>query len=131
MSASLDERLGFLLKELKGKIDGLSSCGIVAREGLIVASILDEGISEMHIAAMSAIILTTCERVLVELKRGELDICVVQGSDGKFIVMECGDENILTGVFEEDVAMDQVFIQMRMTVNKVIEFLELYDEEMD
>ena len=54
----------------------------------------------MHIAAMSAILLGTCERVLLELKKGELDICIIQGTEGKFIVMGCGTDYIIVGVMD-------------------------------
>ena len=63
----------------------------------------------MHIAAMSAILLSTCERVLLELKKGELDICIIQGTEGKFIVMGCGTDYIIVGVMDENARMDFAF----------------------
>jgi predicted regulator of Ras-like GTPase activity (Roadblock/LC7/MglB family) len=106
------------------KIEGMQSAALVSREGLIVSAILEEGISEMHIAAMSAILLSTCERVLMELKKGELDICIIQGSDGKFIVMGCGDDYIIVGVLDEDARMDLAFVNMRATVTKILDVLQ-------
>ena len=106
------------------KIEGMQSAALVSREGLIVSAILEEGISEMHIAAMSAILLSTCERVLMELKKGELDICIIQGSDGKFIVMGCGDDYIIVGVLDEDARMDLAFVNMRATVSKILDVLQ-------
>ena len=103
------------------KIDGLQSCALVSREGLIVSAVIEEGVSEMHIAAMSAIILSTCERVLMELKKGELDICIIQGTEGKFLVMGCGMEYIIVSVLEADSRMDLAFMNMRSTVRKVID----------
>ncbi len=108
------------------EVEGIQSVALVSREGLIVNSILEEDVSPMHIAAMSAIILSTCERVLMELKKGELDVCIIQGTDGKFIVMECGEDFIIVCVLEEDARMDIAFTKMRATVNKV---LDLTDEE--
>ena len=75
-----EAQLNFILRELMQKIEGLESCALVSREGLIVSAILESGISEMHIAAMSAIILSTCERVLLELKKGEL---IANGYDSR------------------------------------------------
>ena len=106
------------------KIDGLESAALVSREGLIVSAVLEEGISDMHIAAMSAIILSTCERVLMELKKGALDICIIQGSEGKFLVMQCGDDYIIVGVLAEDARMDLAFVNMRATTNRVLDILE-------
>lgn len=119
-----DEQLNFVLKTLINDVEGIKSVALVSREGLIVNSILDEDVSPMHIAAMSAIILSTCERVLLELKRGELDVCIIQGTEGKFIVMECGEDFILVGVLEEEARMDQAFTKMRASVNKIIDLTE-------
>jgi predicted regulator of Ras-like GTPase activity (Roadblock/LC7/MglB family) len=119
-----EEQLNFILKTLMNDIEGVQSVALVSREGLIINSILDESVSPMHIAAMSAIILSTCERVLLELMKGELDICIIQGSEGKFIVMECGEDFILVGVLEDEARMDIAFTKMRNTVIKIIDITE-------
>jgi len=119
-----EEQLNFILKTLMNDIEGVQSVALVSREGLIINSILDDSVSPMHIAAMSAIILSTCERVLLELMKGELDICIIQGSDGKFIVMECGEDFILVGVLEDEARMDIAFTKMRNTVIKIIDITE-------
>jgi predicted regulator of Ras-like GTPase activity (Roadblock/LC7/MglB family) len=118
-----EAQLNFLLRELMNKIEGIQSAALISREGLIVSAILEEGISDMHIAAMSAIILSTCERVLMELKKGELDICIIQGSEGKFIVMGCGMDYIIVAVLDEDSRMDLAFVNMRATVNRILDLL--------
>lgn len=119
-----EAQLNYLLRELMQKIEGLESTALVSREGLIVSAVLEEGISDMHIAAMSAIILSTCERVLMELRKGELDICIIQGSDGKFLVMQCGSDYIIVGVLDEDARMDLAFVNMRATTNRIMDILE-------
>lgn len=119
-----EAQLNYLLRELMQKIEGLDSAALVSREGLIVSAVLEEGISDMHIAAMSAIILSTCERVLMELKKGTLDICIIQGSEGKFLVMQCGEDYIIVGVLDADARMDLAFVNMRATTNRIIDILE-------
>ena len=119
-----EAQLNYLLRELMQKIEGLESTALVSREGLIVSAVLEEGISDMHIAAMSAIILSTCERVLMELRKGELDICIIQGTEGKFLVMQCGADYIIVGVLDEDARMDLAFINMRGTTNRILDILE-------
>ena len=119
-----EAQLNYLLRELKQKIEGMESAALVSREGLIVSAVLDETISDMHIAAMSAIILSTCERVLLELRKGELDIAIIQGSEGKFLVMQCGMDYIIVGVLDEDTRMDLAFVNMRATTERILDILE-------
>ncbi|MFX0102801.1 MAG: roadblock/LC7 domain-containing protein [Candidatus Hodarchaeota archaeon] len=113
--------LTYILKDLRGKIDGLGASAVVSKEGLIVASDLVEGVSEMHVAAMSAILLSTCENVLIELKKGTLDVCIVQGSDGKFIIMDAGMDFILVCVLDNLTRMDLAFVEMRNTARRIAE----------
>ena len=107
------DEIDFILKTLMNEVGGIRSAALVSREGLIVSSILEEGVSPMHLAAMSAIILSTCERVLLTSKKGELNICIIKGKEGKFICMECGEDFILVCVLKKDAQTDIVFRNMR------------------
>ncbi len=108
-----DEQLGFLLQSLVENIDGIRSSAIVSSEGLIVQSVLEEGISDIKLAAMTATILSVAERVLVELRSGTLDVCILQGDDGNFVVMEAGRELIIAVCLDIEARMDTCFIEMR------------------
>ena len=100
-------------------IDGIRSAAIVSAEGLIVQSILEEGISDIKLAAMTATILSVSERVLIELKSGILDLCILQGDDGNFIVMEAGKELIVAACLDVDARMDTAFIELRKVASQV------------
>jgi hypothetical protein len=119
-----EQQLNFLLRELMTKVEGCESAALVSREGLIVSAVLNSDLSEMHIAAMSAIILSTCERVLMELKKGELDISIIQGTEGKFLIMGAGEDYIIAAVLDENARMDLAFVNMRQTTNRVLDILE-------
>lgn len=114
-----EDQLQYLLTSLMDVIDGIRSCALISTEGLIVQSILEEEVSELKIAAMSATILSTCERVLLELKQGILDVCIIQGNEGNFVVMNAGESLILVGVLELDARMDICFIEMRKVANRI------------
>ena len=113
--------LTFLLKDLRTKVQGIEASAVVSKEGLIIASDLGDGVSEMHVAAMSAILLSTCENVLIELKKGTLDVCIVQGNEGKFIIMDAGVDFILVAVLDNFTRMDTTFVEMRQTARRIAE----------
>ena len=114
-----DEQLMFLLQNLMDNIDGARSAAIVSAEGLIVQAILEEGISDIKLAAMTATILSVAERVLIELKSGRLDVSILQGDDGNFVVMEAGTELIVAICLDVDARMDTAFIEMRKTSESI------------
>lgn len=114
-----NEQLRFLLQNIMDNIDGVRSAAIVSDTGLIVEGILEEGISDIKLAAMTATILSVAERVLIELKSGELDVSILQGSDGNFVVMEAGPELILAVCLDVDARMDTCFIEMRKVSEQI------------
>ena len=114
-----DEQLLFLLQSLHENVEGVKSSAVISAEGLIVQSILEEGVSDIKLAAMVATMLSVSERVLMELKSGELDVCILQGNDGNLAIMEAGVELILAVFLDVDARMDLCFIEMRKTAQSV------------
>ncbi len=117
-----DSMLTYILKDLRQKVEGMQASAVVSKEGLIVASDLSEGISEMHLAAMSAILLSTSENLLVELKKGSLDVCIVQGNEGdRFVIMDAGLDFILVAILGNFTRMDIAFTEMRNSARRISE----------
>ena len=116
---STDDQFLFLLQDLFDEVDGIRSAAIVSTEGLIVHSIMEEDISEIKIAAMTATILSVAERVLLEMKSGKLDVCILQGDEGNFVVMEAGRDLILALCLDIDARMDICFVEMRKTSDQI------------
>jgi predicted regulator of Ras-like GTPase activity (Roadblock/LC7/MglB family) len=114
-----EEQFTLLLENLCESIDGVRSVAVVSNEGLIVHSILEEGISDLRIAAMTATILSVAERVLLEMKSGRLDLCIIQGDEGNFIVMEAGNELILAVCLDLNARMDISFVEMRKVTEQI------------
>ncbi|MFX1393253.1 MAG: roadblock/LC7 domain-containing protein [Promethearchaeota archaeon] len=114
-----DEQLLFLLQTLHDNIEGVRSSAVVSAEGLIIQSILEEGISDIKLAAMTATILSVAERVLIELKSGILDVAILQGDEGNFAIMEAGEEMILAVCLDVEARMDLCFIEMRKVSDQI------------
>ena len=114
-----DEQLLFLLQTLVDNVEGIRNSAIVSAEGLIVQSILEEGMNEIKVAAMTATILSVAERVLIELRSGKLDVCILQGDEGNFVVMQAGEELILALCLDPDARMDTAFIEMRKVSEQI------------
>ncbi|MHA1820777.1 MAG: roadblock/LC7 domain-containing protein [Promethearchaeota archaeon] len=117
------QKINIILKQLINDVEGIYNVALVAREGFPVAAILEKEIEPMKIGALSAIILNACERVLLELNQGELDVCIIRGLSGNFVVMECGQNHILASVISEEGRLDQIFIKMRSTAENILDVL--------
>jgi predicted regulator of Ras-like GTPase activity (Roadblock/LC7/MglB family) len=114
-----DDQLLYFLENLIDSVDGVRSAAVVSVEGLIAQAILEEGISDIKLAAMTATILSVGERVLAELKSGNLDVCILQGDERNFVVMEAGEDLILALCLDIDARMDTCFIEMRKVSEQI------------
>ncbi len=99
---SISDEYLFLLDVLYEGIDGIRSTAIVSIEGLIVHSILEEEISDLKIVGMIATFFSIVERVLIELKSGKLDLCILQGDIGNSVVIQAGSDLISAVWFDID-----------------------------
>ena len=84
-----------ILKSLLNTIPDIKSAGIVSVEGLPIASIINNGINEVIIAAMTAAHLSLAERSIMEMKNGELDKLWIEGSDGQMLILKAGENAVL------------------------------------
>ena len=110
---SISDEYLFLLDVLYEGIDGIRSMAIESIECLIVHLILEEEISDLKIVGMIATFLSIGELVLIELKSDKLDLCILQGDIGNFVVMEAGRDLILAVCLDIDARMDTCFVEMR------------------
>jgi len=90
-----EDQLSNLLKEIKMRFPTIRNAGVLHREGLVIASILDEGFSDMHFAALSSVSFSTGERLMMECRLGELELNISKSQDGLFIVSDLGEDLFL------------------------------------
>jgi predicted regulator of Ras-like GTPase activity (Roadblock/LC7/MglB family) len=115
---STDE-ITHLLKDLRSRVEGVKGSMLASTEGLAISSDLSEDMYEMHISAMSAIISGLSGRLLDETNFGSCDGSVIQGSEGKIVVMESGSNCVLAVFMDNDSPLGLAIGEMRMTVKKI------------
>ena len=106
------EELNKALANLQASSSDIEACAIVSEDGLIIASLLPQGVEEERIAAMSAAMLSMGERISLELKRGELEQLYVKGKDGYFLGMHAGDHAVLISLARKDAKLGLIFFDL-------------------
>src|SRR5262247_210463 len=84
------------LRNMQAAAPDIEASAVVAVDGLIMASALQQGVEEDRVSAMSAAMLSLGERISGELGRGGLEQVYVKGKSGYVILMSVGDEAVLT-----------------------------------
>jgi predicted regulator of Ras-like GTPase activity (Roadblock/LC7/MglB family) len=106
------DELNKALSNLQASSSDVEACAVVSEDGLIIASLLPQGVEEERIAAMSAIMLSMGERISVELKRGELEQLYVKGTHGYFLGMNAGDHAVLIALARKDAKLGLIFFDL-------------------
>jgi predicted regulator of Ras-like GTPase activity (Roadblock/LC7/MglB family) len=101
------------LRELQHNSPDVEGAVIVSVDGLPVASLLPPGIEEERVAAMSAAMQSLGDRIANELGRGYLNQVYIRGENGYAILMEVGEEAVLTALARQDAKLGLVFLDMR------------------
>ena len=116
MTKTRTERMVDELRELQHNSPDVEGAAVVSVDGLPLASLLQPGIEEERVAAMSAAMLSLGDRIASELGRGYLNQVYIRGESGFAILMEVGEEAVLTALTRQDSKLGLVFLDMRRCV---------------
>lgn len=112
-----------ILKSLLSAIPDIKSAGIVSVEGLPIASIINNGINETKIAAMTAAHLSLAERSIMEMKNGEFDQLWIEGSDGQMVILKAGENAVLMVSATNSVRVGLIILDCKRACKKIADLL--------
>jgi len=114
---------GYGLNELRGAFPEVTSAAIVSAEGLPIASALPIGVDETKIAAMTAALLSLSEMAIMEMGKGDFDQLYIKGSEGYLLVMQAGQNAVLTVSTSKDARLGLILLDCRRTCEKIAKLL--------
>jgi predicted regulator of Ras-like GTPase activity (Roadblock/LC7/MglB family) len=117
------EELNQTLSNLQASSSDIEACAIVSEDGLIIASLLPQGVEEERIAAMSAVMLSMGERISLELKRGEMEQLYVKGKNGYFLGMHAGPHAVLIALARKDAKLGLIFFDLNKASEATLKIL--------
>ncbi|MGC9349009.1 MAG: roadblock/LC7 domain-containing protein [Anaerolineae bacterium] len=117
------DQLTDALFNLQSSANDIEASAIVSVDGLIIASALPSEAGEDRVAAMSAAMLSLGERIAFELGRGVLEQVYVKGDRGYVILMNVGEEAVLTVLARTRAKLGLVFLEMRRAVDRLSKLL--------
>ena len=113
-----------ILEESKERIKEIDGLLLVTRDGLPIASTtLADTTDEDRMSAMAAAALNLAERVVEELVKGELKEMVIKGTEGLIIVIQVGDEAVLTATTSSDAKLGLILLELKRSAKTVVDLL--------
>ncbi len=118
-----NERLNETLNSLQAASADIEGCAVVSEDGLIIASSLQQSMEEDHVAAMSAVMLSMGNRIVRELKRGDLEQLFVKGKDGYVIMANAGPHAMLVSITRPEAKLGLIFLDVSRASKALAEIL--------
>jgi len=78
-----------------------------------MASALPPDVEEDRVSAMSAAMLSLGERIAMELGRGTLDQVYIRGDNGYVLLLDVGEEAVLTVLARKEAKLGMLFLDMK------------------
>jgi len=101
-----DKIAGFI--EKIQAIDGVSSCALVSRDGIIAGKYFDLKLNEPWFGALSATILASAESAGHLLGMKNLSAVTVRAADSSMVVMGAGEHFLIAAVLKGTAKQDDV-----------------------
>ena len=117
------DMLESVLIGLNGSSSDIEASGVVSTDGLMMASVLPQGMDEDRVGAMSAAMLSLGSRTLEELARGELEQVLVKGNNGYVLMTYAGKEAVLTVLTKPKAKLGLIFLDVKRAAANIADLL--------
>ena len=113
-----------LLRALTGRVDCVSSAAVVSFDGLMLASVLADGIGGERFGAMCASLLALSTRAAKEVERGELRQVILDGKFGPMLLSRAGDLGVLAIAADPTPNLGRLILEAKTTATALAELYE-------
>jgi hypothetical protein len=114
-----DDMLMTILSDLNGSSVDVEASAVISSDGLMIASLLPQGLEDDRIGAMSAAILALGSRTSQELDRGELEQVLIKGHNGYVLLTQAGSDAVLAVMTKASAKLGLIFLDVRRAAEKI------------
>ena len=119
MNSSRHEGIMQVLKTLQRETAGIEAAALVSPDGLILESMLPNGVGEERISAMSAALLAIAEKAAQESRRGRVRELYISGDEGYVVLLNVGVKAILTVIASEKARLGYILLDSRKAAEEI------------
>ena len=119
----LADMLKSVLNELNGSSADIEASAVISIDGLMMASLLPAGLDQDRMGAMSAALLSLGARVARELNRGTLDQVLVKGDNGYVLMLQAGNDAVLTVLASTQAKLGLIFLDAKRAATAMAQVL--------
>lgn len=117
----LEQKFRPILKRLNGFSNDIEASAIMTRDGLSIASVMNESVNPDRLGAMCASLLSLGDKTASELERGKLKQVLIECESGCVLIVNVGKSAVLAIVSKATSKIGMVFIEAKKAANDIIE----------
>ena len=110
-----------ILKRLNGFSNDIEASAIMTRDGLSIASVMNENVNPDRLGAMCASLLSLGDKTASELERGKLKQVLIECESGSVLIVNIGKSAVLAIVARATSKIGMVFIEAKKAANDILE----------
>ncbi len=118
-----EEALRNILGQLNATSADIQASAVISTDGLMMAALLPQGLDQDRVGAMSAALLSLGTRVARELERGIPEQVLVKGDNGYVLMLQAGDDAVLTVLASNQAKLGLIFLDARRAAQSMAQAL--------
>ncbi|WP_227816256.1 roadblock/LC7 domain-containing protein [Nitrogeniibacter aestuarii] len=113
------KRIRSLLRNLAVANGDIESSAVISSDGLVIATVLHDGVDADRFGAMCASLLALAERAAGEVGRGKLKQTLVEGEAGSMLLVQAGTDTVLALAARTTQNLGRVFLDARRAAAEI------------
>ena len=118
-----EEALRNILGQLNATSADIQASAVISTDGLMMGALLPQGLDQDRVGAMSAALLSLGTRVARELERGIPEQVLVKGDNGYVLMLQAGDDAVLTVLASNQAKLGLIFLDARRAAQSMAQAL--------
>ena len=123
------EKIREIFREIKGKGDGIKDILLVTEDGFPIVTTLETGDEEARSTAVGAIICEAGQRGIRELELGHIDVSVIIGTKGYFIIKRLQQDSIMMVIVDDRATAAPLGLSLLRIKNAVPKIKSAYQND--
>jgi predicted regulator of Ras-like GTPase activity (Roadblock/LC7/MglB family) len=114
-----EDLLTSILAELNATSADIEACAVLSTDGLMIASLLPQGLDPDRVGAMGAAMLSLGDRTAAELSRGDLEQVMIKGGHGYVLMTHAGADAVLTVLANPQAKLGLIFLDAKRAAEQI------------
>jgi len=121
ISEQIEKSVRPILKRLNASSAEIEASSVMTRDGLSVASVMEEKVDPDRLGAMCASMLSLADKTAKELDRGNLKQLLIDGTEGYLLLVHVGSSAVLAVVARPNVNLGKVLLDTKKTAKQIFD----------